>query len=99
MGRIINYERARRSKCTCYQVGETTNPGDLMCYCDGVIGTLNDLQDRLLCPERTVKPETTEMKRHHEAFAESVHAAQERYQAGEGKTFWGLVDEEMEKRE
>lgn len=98
MGKVVNETRALLSVCTCYQVGETKYPEDLMCYSDGIIGTLSNRQDRNYCPDKDIRPPTPEMLRHQDSFTKAVKEAQRRYRGGE-PDFIKLIDEELEKEE
>lgn len=98
MGKVVNEIRAFLSVCTCYQVGRTTYPEDLMCYSDGIMGTLSNEQDRKYCPDKDIRSPTPEMLVHQKKFTKAVQEAQRRYREGE-KDFIKLIDEELEKKE
>lgn len=55
MGILIYPERARRSPCECYVIGEDPNrPEDRLCFVRGIIGTLSDEQEREFCQRPVV---------------------------------------------
>jgi len=56
MGIVVDEEVAKRTPCTCYKIGPTNEPKDLLCFSPGVIGTLTDAQDVAYCTERHIKP-------------------------------------------
>lgn len=97
MGIVINEELARKTPCTCYQIGKTKEPRDLLCWSSGIIGSLSDADEVLFCPTKVIKPATRELKDRLDRFTSAVRKASERYK-GEGITRWlQLVSEEMRK--
>jgi hypothetical protein len=50
MGKVVNPDIAFKV-CDCYQTGATEYPEDMLCYSRGVLGALNNAQDRA-CEER-----------------------------------------------
>lgn len=86
------------SECLCYQIGETKEAHDLMCFRKGIIGTLTDNQESKLCSTKDIRPPTKELKERIAKFTEAIHSAQERYHK-EGIDKWlELVSEETKKR-
>lgn len=60
MGIVIDPEEAKRSECTCYRIEgkeEVPTPEKVICFTDGIIGTLSDKQDKKYCKKKVVKPQ------------------------------------------
>ncbi len=70
MATVIDEDKALESPCTCYLIdqekGET--PENMMCFCDGMLGTLSDSQDEEYCEEREVKPASPALRRNYRNF-------------------------------
>jgi len=98
MGVVTDREKAIRSKCTCYQIGPTRQPEDLLCFSPGIVGTLNNDQDVLFCKNKEVKTPTPAMKERLDKFQAAIDAAQERYAEKHDEWWWTIVGEELAKR-
>ena len=68
MGIVVDPVLARTSGCTCYKIGEEETPENLMCFSQGIIGTLSDQQDRKFCERKTTKGPTKEFSKHIKKF-------------------------------
>lgn len=58
MGIIMDEEIAKRTPCTCFKIGPTEAPKDLLCFSPGVIGTLTNEQDVTYCSDKLIKTDT-----------------------------------------
>lgn len=90
MGVLIYPERARRSRCECYLVGEDpSRPEDRICFARGIIGTLSDAQERVFCPPgktavRTPSPRMRERLRRFRILGQLLDACLEQDEADFG---------------
>lgn len=75
MGIVVNELAALRTPCTCYRIGPTNRPEDLMCFSRGICGTLDNKQDLLYCTEREII-EADGIPRRVEKFREAVRVCQ-----------------------
>lgn len=98
MGIVVDKAKAKAARCKCYQLGATKKPEDILCFSEGIIGTLTNKQDVKYCAEKAVLPPTEGLKERIGNFAEAIHEAQKRYK-GEGIEHWlELTGEELRRR-
>jgi len=71
MGIVIDEELARRTPCTCFKIGETEEPKDVLCFSHGIIGTLTNEQDVKFCTQRIIKPSEDGIRKRVELFREA----------------------------
>lgn len=76
MGIVVNELVALRTPCTCYRIGPTDRPEDLMCFSRGLIGTLSDKQDLLYCTKREIVEADDGIPARVEKFREAVRLCQ-----------------------
>ena len=71
MALIVDEKRARETPCTCYYIGDKDlrlpkhfrksiselgiEPEEVMCFSEGMVGTLSNEEDRLYCNGGVVK--------------------------------------------
>lgn len=96
MGQIVEPIEARISGCTCYKIDPEggKNPNNLVCYSDGVIGSLSDKQDETLCSRKFIKLGSEEMSGHMSKFKQSGEIMDICMEEGVSKEeFFGCVEE------
>jgi hypothetical protein len=69
-GIVVNVERARTSPCSCF-----TYKGKDICHVRGVIGTLNQDQQAMLCVAGKVYKEQPKLVERYQKFAEAAEIA------------------------
>lgn len=86
MGIVIEEAIAKATPCTCFQIGPTTEPKDILCFSPGIVGTLTNAQDITYCTERIIKPSEDGIRKRVELFREASDvcvAEGEKYPKGE----------------
>lgn len=86
MGIVVDEELAKKTPCTCFKIGSTNEPKDLLCFSGGVIGTMTDAQDVKFCTERIIKPAEDGIRARVEKFREASEICvkeAEKYPKGE----------------
>lgn len=70
MATVIDKEEAKESICTCYLIDpdEGKTAENMMCFTEGMLGTLSDSQDRRYCENRTVKNASPALRRNYRNF-------------------------------
>ena len=97
MGRITDEKKAF-DECMCYKINPwgSKTPDNLICYSQGVIGTLSNKQEET-CKDIHIKPTPRKLKRHFEKFKEMGSIMKVCLRDEEGKTtdeFYDCVERE-----
>jgi len=71
MAIVANEIKARLSPCTCYKIdpNKPPTPENLLCFSEGMIGTLTDAQEREYCPKKTIREASPEYQNHIQKFS------------------------------
>lgn len=71
MAIIANEIKAKTSPCTCYLIhpDKPPTPDNLLCFSEGMIGTLTDAQDKEYCTKRIVREASQEYQNHIQKFS------------------------------